>query len=235
MAPYRRMAVWLLLALLVPALAGAQIAPSSSPKESAKAVAVAVLKTAQALAPPGAVVSVGPVAGAGYMQACTAPLAVRLSGAPPYEQAAVRCPNPSWTLYVTVTLAQSEAVVVAARPVAAGQALTSGDLMLRREPVQDFAGRQVYYDPAQLVGAQTVMSLSAGMVITQSAVQAPQVVKAGQTVTVRVISGGVQVSLDAQADQNGRVGDTILMTNRASGRRFTALVTPDGPVVRLQP
>ncbi len=46
------------------------------------------------------------------MQACTAPLAVNISGVAPYEQAAVHCPAPGWTLYVSVTVAQSEAVVV---------------------------------------------------------------------------------------------------------------------------
>jgi flagella basal body P-ring formation protein FlgA len=60
------------------------------------------------------------------------------------------------------------------------------------------------------------------------------VVKAGQTVTVDVISGGVTISIDAMADETGRVGDTILLTNPTSGRRFSALVTASGPVVRLQ-
>jgi flagella basal body P-ring formation protein FlgA len=60
------------------------------------------------------------------------------------------------------------------------------------------------------------------------------VVKAGQTVSVSVISGGVNVSINAVADETGRIGDTILLTNPSSGRRFSALVTADGPVVQLQ-
>jgi flagella basal body P-ring formation protein FlgA len=168
------------------------------------------------------------------MQACTVPLAVSISGVAPYEQAAVRCAAPGWTLYVTVTVAQTEAVVVAAHPVVAGQALAASDLAVRREAVQLFAGRQVYVDPAQLVGASAVMSLAAGMVITQDAVQAPLVVKAGQMIAVQVISGGVILSVNAVANQPGRIGDTILLTNPSSGRRFSAQVTANGPVVQLQ-
>jgi hypothetical protein len=37
------------------------------------------------------------------------------------------------------------------------------------------------------------------------------------------------------ADEPGRVGDTILLTNPGSGKRFTAVVTANGPVVVLQP
>ncbi len=72
------------------------------------------------------------------------------------------------------------------------------------------------------------------MVITQDAVQAPLVIKAGQTVTVQVISGSVLLSVNAVAQQAGRIGDTILLTNPSSGRRFSAQVTAQGPVVQLQ-
>ncbi len=89
----------------------------------------------------GSTVSLGPVTGAQYMQACTGNLSVSITGIEPYEQAAVRCPSPNWTLYVTVTVAATEEVEVAARPIAAGQALSAGDVTLRREPVALFAGR----------------------------------------------------------------------------------------------
>ena len=198
-----------------------------------KAVAQAVQQAAQALVPPGATLSVGTVQGANYMPTCTAPLTVSLSGAVPYEQATVQCATPRWTLYVPVTVAQSEEVVVAARPLTAGQTLTAQDLMLKSLPVQNFAGRQVFTSPEQLIGDQVMMSLPAGMIINQTGVQSPLMVKAGQTVSVHVYSGGVELSLDAVANQDGHIGDTILMTNPASGRRFTAEVTAEGVDLHL--
>ena len=205
----------------------------ASPQDPA-AVAAAVQRAANAIAPPGATVSLGSVAGANVMQACTAPLAVSISGVAPYEQAAAHCAAPSWTLYVTVTVAQVQNIVVAARPLAAGQVLGPGDLMIAAEPVERYAGRQVFYDPDQLLGGDALMSLPAGTIISADDIGEPVVVKAGQIVTVTVISGAVQVSIDAVADETGRIGDTILLTNPSSGRRFTATVTANGPVVQLQ-
>ncbi|MGE4481057.1 flagellar basal body P-ring formation chaperone FlgA [Acidocella sp.] len=217
----------LLLAAIWPASGHAATAQNEA------AVASAVRQAAQNLAPPDASVTLGPVNGAHAMPACTAPLAVTLSGTAPYEQAAVHCSAPGWTLYVNVTVTQSEEVVVAARPLTAGQTITRQDLMLKRLPVQNFAGRQIFTQPAQIEGANVVMSMAAGMVITQNTVQAPLLVKAGQLVTVHVYSGGVMLSVDATADQPGRLGDTILLTNPGSGRRFSAQVTAHGVELRL--
>lgn len=191
-------------------------------------VAQAVYQAAQNLVPTGAHLSVGTVQGARYMPACTAPLSVSLSGAAPYEQATVQCPAPRWTLYVPVTVEQSEDVVVAARPLTAGQILTSDDLMLKRLPIQAFAGRQIFTKPAELVGDSVLMSLSAGMMINQNIVQSPLIVKAGQMVSVHVYSGGVELSLDAIAEQDGHIGQTILLSNPLSHRRFSAEVTATG-------
>ena len=219
---------------LLAILPGVNLPGAAWAGESPDDVSQAVRQAALALAPQGAGISLGPVAGAQYMQSCTTPLAVSMSGGAPYEQAAVHCPSPGWTLYVTVTVAQSEEVVVAARPVTAGQILAPDDLKLAALPVEQFAGRQVYFDPAQLIGAQADMSLAAGMPLTEDAVQAPIMVKAGQTVEVTVISGGAEVSLDATAEQTGRIGDTILLTNPSTGRRFTAQVTAAGVELVLQ-
>jgi len=202
--------------------------------QSTDDVTTAVRQAALALAPSGASVSLGPVTGATYMQQCTAPLGVSISGNAPYEQAAVHCPSPSWTLYVSITVAQSENVVVAARPLTAGQALTADDLKLALLPVQRFAGRQVYFDPTQIIGAVPDISLATGMPLTADSVQAPVMVKAGQTVTVSVVSGGVELSMDATAEQTGRIGDTILLTNPSTGRRFSAEVTASGVQLVLQ-
>ncbi len=216
----------LLAQLCAPAAQGA-------PQDAAQ-LGQAIRQAALSLAPPGASIHLGSLAGAQYMPACSVPLLVSITGTLPYEQAAAHCAAPAWTLYVTLTVAQTESVIVAARPIVAGRTLTSGDVTLARESVALYAGRQVFYHRAQVLGANATMSLPAGAILDAGNIAEPVVVKAGQTVLVNVISGGVQVTLDALADQTGRIGDMILLTNPASGRRFPALVTANGPVVRLQ-
>jgi flagella basal body P-ring formation protein FlgA len=222
--------------ILLTLMAAQTIAPSASgaPPEDSTQLAAAIRKAALAIAPPDASISLGPLTGAQYMQSCAAPLSVAISGMAPYEQAAAHCPSPAWTLYVTVTIAQTAEVVVAARPVTAGQSLEPADLTFAQKPVSLYAGRQVFHDTDQLIGASATMSLPTGTIVTSDNIAEPIVVKAGQTVSVSVISGGVTVSVNAVADETGRIGDTILLTNPSSGRRFSALVTADGPVVQLQ-
>jgi flagella basal body P-ring formation protein FlgA len=211
-------------------LCGATQDPSQDPTQ----LGAAVRQAALAIAPPGASITLGSLQGASVMPACTSPLSVTLSGIAPYEQAAAHCPAPGWTLYVTVTVAQVQNVVVAARPIGPGQVLGPADLMLAPEPVARYAGREVFYDPAQLIGTDALMALPAGTILCADAISQPVVVKAGQMVAVQVISGSVEVSIDAVADETGRIGDTILLTNPSSGRRFTATLTANGPVVNLQ-
>jgi len=216
-----------LLAFPVPALAAGTQSPADVIAAVKQAVAVSL--------PANAAVTIGSADGAAVMAACSEPLAVSLSGVQPYENAAVRCAAPVWTLYVPVTVMATETVVVAARPVAAGQSLGLADLTLRREPEAAYTGQPVYYDPSALAGAVAMLNLPAGVIITGNDVQAPVLIKAGQTVAVDVHAGGVEVSIDAVALEAGRLGDTIMLTNPSSGRRFNALVTSAGPVVELQP
>jgi flagella basal body P-ring formation protein FlgA len=230
-APHtRRLGVFALPLALV--AQGASAAPSA---QNPGDLAAAIRQAALAIAPPGASISLGPVTGAAYMQRCTTALSVTFSGVAPYEQAAAHCPAPVWTLYVTVTVAQTQLVAVAARPLAPGQAIGPGDITLTRQPIALYAGRQVFYDTAPLIGAEAVMSLPAGAILAAQDIEAPVIVKAGQTVAVDVTSGGVDISINAVADETGRLGDTILLTNPTSGRRFSAQVTASGLVVQLQP
>jgi len=132
-------------------------------------------------------------------------------------------------------VAAVQAVVVAARPIAAGQTIGSDDLTVRKEPDSSYMGRQVYFDPDALIGTTAAMTLPAGSILSPNLVEEPETVRAGQTVSVDVRSGGLDVSIVAVADQSGRVGDMILLTNPSSGRRFPAQVTRAGLLVQLQP
>jgi flagella basal body P-ring formation protein FlgA len=196
-------------------------------------VAAAVRQAAAATAPADATITLGPVMGARYMRACTLPLEVMITGTEPYLQAAAHCRAPAWTLYVSVTIDAHMAVVVAGRPITAGQTLERDDLALREEPISLYAGRSVFYHPEDAVGATAVMSLPIGTILSGSNVQQPVVVQAGQSLTVNAESGGVDISITGTAEQSGRIGDTIIVTNPASGRRFPAVVTRSGALVQL--
>jgi flagella basal body P-ring formation protein FlgA len=202
-------------------------------KQDPAAVADAVRQAVAATVPATADITLGRVTGAQHMEACTQPLAVIVTGQQPYLQAAAACPAPVWRLYVSVTVDAKMAVVVAARPIPAGQSIQDADLALQDEPISLYAGRKVYYRPDDVAGSTAVLTLSPGTIITGSAVQRPFIVQAGQIIMVDVLNGAVDLTLDARADQAGRLGDRIMVTNLSSGRHFQAAVTESGAVVQL--
>jgi len=206
---------------------------ASNAQEDPNAVAAAVKKSAAATISADAAITLGPVLGAQYMQSCAAPLAVTITGNPPYEQASAHCPAPDWTLYVSIMVAEMELVAVAARPIAAGAPINPGDIKLTKEPVSLFAGRQVYYNTADLIGAIPVMGLSQNTIITAAGISQPVLVQAGQSAAVTVHSAGLSLTITAIADETGHAGDTILMTNPSTGQRFHALVGRAGLVIDL--
>lgn len=222
-----------LLASLAAVCAATASAFAGTGSEDPDIVAASVQKSVAATVSADAVITLGPVTGAKYMPACGGALSVSVTGNPPYEQASVHCGGPDWTLYVAVTIAEEEAVAVAARPIAAGTPLKPGDLKIAKEPVALFAGRQVYYNITDLIGSVPVMSLSQGTILTAAGISPPVVVQAGQSASVTVHSGGLSLTMNAIADETGHVGDTILMTNPVSGQRFRASVTRSGVMIDL--
>jgi flagella basal body P-ring formation protein FlgA len=233
MTPLGHASAWLACLGTVTALLAAR--PAWAAGQDPAPVAAAIRQAAAAMAPAGATITLGQVMGARYMRACTTPLAVTITGVQPYEQAAAHCGTPAWTLYVTVTIDAHMAVVVAARPITAGQTLESDDLALRDEPISLYAGRTVFYHPEDAVGSMAVMSLPLGSILTDSSVEQPTLVQAGQSITVDAQSGGVDISITGIAEESGRLGDTITVSNPESGRTFPAIVTRSGALVQLGP
>jgi len=232
----RAAAALLILASVTTATAGqalgaGQAAPQNM--EDPARVAAAVRQAVAATAPANATITLGPVAGARHMPACPAPLTVTVTGQEPYLQAAAACPAPVWRLYVSVTVDAKMAVVVAARPIPAGQSITEADLALQDKPLSLYAGRRVFYHPSDVAGTTALLTLSPGTIITGTAIQRPFLVQAGQVIMVDVLDGSIDVTLDARADQAGRLGDRISVTNLSSGKHFQAVVTPSGAVVQL--
>ncbi|GAB0114417.1 flagellar basal body P-ring biosynthesis protein FlgA [Acidisoma sp. C75] len=222
----------LAFAALLP-LAGIGTARAAS--EDAKTVTKAVQSAVNAIAPPHAVITLGPVTGAQYMKPCQRPLAVTISGTQPYLQAAVLCTEPRWTLYVSAEVEAKIAVVVAAQTIPAGQPIRAEDVKLTEEPMSSFAGRQVFYHTDDVLGDVADLTLPAGTLIVGTSVQRPILVRPGQIIMVDVRNAGIDVTLDARADETGRLGDMIAVTNLSSGKTFQATVTPSGALVDLQP
>jgi flagella basal body P-ring formation protein FlgA len=74
-------------------------------------------------------------------------------------------------------------------------------------------------------------AIPAGSVLRADWLEPPKAVLRGETVVVEVVSGAAHLKLEARAETPGAIGDTIVVTNPVSKRRFSARVEAKGRAV----
>jgi len=136
----------------------------------------------------------------------------------------VRCNGPKpWTLYVPATVNSYSEVMALARPLGRGTIIKRGDL----QPVRENLARLPYgyfTDPKNVVGMELRRPMGLGAILTPSALAEPQLVKRGDDVTLIAEGNGVQVTIKAQAMDDGAKGDQIRVKNLSSERIVDAQV-----------
>lgn len=114
--------------------------------------------------------------------------------------------------------------VVTAKPLTFKQIIRADDLVRRRTLVD-----QLTDDPLlamdQIVGQQAARELKPGSIMTAKTVDAVQLVKAGQFVTVSLDQGSVKIKTVAKAMENGVYGQTIRVKNETTRDVFQVVMT----------
>lgn len=230
--------------MLAPLLAAAACAHAATPQEQLNAALAAWVGAQNDVAPSqvevkplDARVSVQPCAG-GY--SFDYPFVNR-------ENVRVRCLKPNWQLFVKVGFLQPPApanatkpatagpvaaefrqVVVAAANLQAGQVLQRDSLKLERLDAEKVS-KGHYLEIGGLEGQELVRALRAGEPIRLSDVRPALVVKRGDLVLMTVGSPQTfEISVKAEAMQDGKVGEQIKLRNNESGRVLSAIVTGRG-------
>ena len=230
-------------ALLVVGCTLAQAATPQEAMQSALVEWVAAKNGVQAsqveVAPLDARVSVQPCAG-GFM--FDYPFVSR-------ESVRARCTKPNWQLFVKVgfttpptltpattavnkpvsaPVAAAGQVVVAAVNLQAGQVLHPEQLKLEKlDP--DKISKTHYLEIAGLDGQELVRAVRAGEAIRTSDLRQATLVRRGDLVVMTVgTPGSFQISVKAEALQDGKMGEQIKLRNTESGRTLSAIVTGKG-------
>ncbi len=143
----------------------------------------------------------------------------------------VRCTKPvMWQLYLPVQIQMSQSMVIAARPLTAGTILNAGDLTVVRQNANELGG--IALDSPQLaIGKVLRFGTLAGQPITSTMLNAPNVVHAGEQVTLFAEGDGIRIATIGDAIENGRPGQSIMVRNLQSGRVIRGTVTAEGHVV----
>lgn len=142
----------------------------------------------------------------------------------------VRCPGSArWALYVPVTLAIWQPVVVVKRPLARGAVISAADLELEEQDVATL--NSPYFSSIQeAAGSVARRPLAAGSPLLASQIEAPLLVQRGQTVVLSARQGTLQVKMNGVAESDGRRGDRISVRNSQSQRLIEGRVTGPGQV-----
>lgn len=126
------------------------------------------------------------------------------------------------TIVATARTWQSQLVV--AKPLAIKQIIRDDDLIERRTLV-DHLGDEPLLTRAEAVGQQAARELKSGTVLTSRMVDAVQLVKAGQYVTIALTQGSVSIKSVARALESGSYGQTIRVKNEATRDVFQVILT----------
>lgn len=142
--------------------------------------------------------------------------------------ARVSCALPTpWYLYVPLELAVYRDVVVATRAMRPGEIIAAGDVTLEERDVLA-GGTPALGRLEDVIGHQLRRAVGANAVIGNAAVELPLLVRRGERINLSARSGGINVSVGAEALANGRSGERIRVRNLQSQRVIEATVTGPG-------
>jgi len=146
-----------------------------------------------------------------------------------HSSVGVRCDTPvAWSLYVPVLIKVTANVLVAARPIASGQAIQADDVQLQQKDVTTYAG-SVLTTLDQAIGKNVVSGVQAGMVLRSEMLRAATVILQGQQVKLVAQGSGFKITSEGQAMSNATVGQVISVKTR-SGQIIKGIAKSEGIV-----
>ncbi|MCJ2083276.1 flagellar basal body P-ring formation chaperone FlgA [Methylobacterium sp. J-090] len=133
------------------------------------------------------------------------------------------------SLRVTGLVLEIREVVVLGRQLNRGEAVTAADFTIERRP-REAVPTDARTGAADLAGQVAQRALSAGAILRGGDVAPPDLVLRGEAVTIVFDAPGLALSLRGQANESGRLGAAITVTNPVSKKVLPATVTGPGRV-----
>src|SRR5574343_1094769 len=165
------------------------------------------------------------------LPACSAheafsPSGSRLSGK---THVGVRCLGPNiWSVLVPVQIAITGNYLTTARPIVAGQVITTSDIVVVTGDLTTLP-TGIIGDPQAVIGKTLRNSLAAGQPLRSDQLLAPLVIRQGQTVRVISAGPGFAVSAEGKALNNAAEGQ-VAQIRMNSGQTVSGIAKADGSV-----
>lgn len=146
-----------------------------------------------------------------------------------WSRVVVTCTEPAWTRHVRIShssaieSAQDQHVLVLAESLSAGTVLTKDHLKVM--PARGTEAATALTNPEFAVGRELKRTLGAGYVLQARHLEMSYAVREGDTVTVIVDTGSLQISSLAEALEDGQIGEEIALQSLSSGKHLNARLT----------
>ena len=212
--------------------AAAAAAPPSRQDAASLGRTVSEFVHAQTAGLPGQVeLAVGQVDPRLALPACPAPEAFLPAGGRLWGNSTVgvRCSGDKpWTVFVPVQVRVTGSYQVAARPLAAGQPISTADLTPRTGDLTQLPAG-IVTDPAQAAGKTPAMGMAAGQPLRLDLLRSPLVVQQGQSVMLQSMGRGFTVRAEGKALSQAADGQ-VVQVRSASGTTVSGIARVGGVV-----
>ena len=142
----------------------------------------------------------------------------------PRTVVAVRCDGARpWRLFVPVEVSVRTQVWTARHPLPRGHLLAAEDLVADERDVSRMNSGYIS-DINTLIGQRLRSSVLAGRALTLQLVEADKLIRRGQSVTLAVNAGGIEIRMIGTALMDGGMGQRIRVENVNSGRVVEGIV-----------
>lgn len=164
------------------------------------------------------------------LPACGHPLKVDL----PFHSgsritAKVSCSQPRWSLFVTGQVQVFKTVVMTSSPIVKGSRIRADMLQLREQDISTLRGD--YFQRQQDVSGRLArIGISTDTIITPRMLTQANAVSRGDPVIIEARRGAALIRTEGTAQENGRIGESIDVTNNRSGNRVRGQITAPGRV-----
>lgn len=142
----------------------------------------------------------------------------------------VSCPQPTnWKIHLPVRVDLFDDVLVSRTPLLRGHAVSENDVKFQKTNISNL-NRGYFRQMDDLKKLQVKQNLPANRVLNSSNLEARELIKSGQKVTIILKFKGLQVKSNGEALQSASEGDLIKVRNTKSRKIIQGIVSADGQV-----